>query len=138
MPYEEAAKVLGAWAGPSHEGLKPGELLPLDQAQMTELLAETTARGNKRLESALYAHADSVTRAIFGDDVYCGWPPRANECTRAAPLSESPSRSCKQAQKRALCLCNHMQPPTHPASPLPRPPTAAARQTAASSSSSRF
>ena len=41
------------------------------QAQMTELLAETSLRGNKELEAALYAHADSVTRAIFGDDVYC-------------------------------------------------------------------
>jgi hypothetical protein len=79
MPYEEAAKVLGAWAGPSTAGMAPGTVLPLDQAQMTELLAETTTRGNTRLEAALFAHADSVTRAFFGDDVYCepllGWGP---------------------------------------------------------------
>lgn len=73
MPYEEAARVLGTWAGPSTASLQPGVILPLDQAAMTELLAETTLRGNKELEAALYAHADSVTRAIFGDDVYCGW-----------------------------------------------------------------
>lgn len=75
MPYDQAARVLGAWAGPSTAGLKSGEVLPLDTAQMTEILAETTARGNKELEAALYAHADSVTRAFFGDDVYCGWRP---------------------------------------------------------------
>jgi hypothetical protein len=74
MPYEEASKVLGAWAGPSTAGLAPGAVLPLDQAQMTELLAETTLRGNKQLESALFAHADSVTKAFFGDDVYCELP----------------------------------------------------------------
>jgi hypothetical protein len=72
MPYEEAATVLGSWAGASTANLKTGEVLPLDPAQMTELLAETTLRGNGRLESALFAHADSVTRAFFGDDVYCG------------------------------------------------------------------
>lgn len=71
MPYEEAAKVLGSWVGPSYAEMAPGTVVPLDQSQMTELLAETSLRGNKRLESALFTHADSVTRAFFGDDVYC-------------------------------------------------------------------
>ncbi|KAI8474409.1 MAG: hypothetical protein J3K34DRAFT_518152 [Monoraphidium minutum] len=82
MPYDEAARVLGAWAGPSSAGLKSGEVLPLDQAAMTELLAETTLRGNKGLEAALFAHADSVTRAFFGDDVYYrGIVEFSNVCT---------------------------------------------------------
>lgn len=91
MPYDEAARVLSAWAGPSHAGLRQGEVLPLDQAQMTELLAETTARGNTRLEAALYAHADGVTRAIFGDDVYCE---RAGPHARAHGRSRPVGRPC--------------------------------------------
>lgn len=34
------------------------------------ILEETTNKGNKELEKALFSHADAVTNKFFGDAVY--------------------------------------------------------------------
>ncbi|GAB4823876.1 hypothetical protein N2152v2_010922 [Parachlorella kessleri] len=66
---EEAANVLGTFWGV--DNIKPGAVLDLDVDQMEGLLRATTlGGGNKVLDNALFAHAESVTDRFFGKNVF--------------------------------------------------------------------
>ena len=68
MPPEKAAKTLGTYLGmPS---LEPASVLDLNKDTLTHILEETTIKGNKELEKALFSHADAVTNRFFGPEVY--------------------------------------------------------------------
>jgi len=68
MPPEKAAKTLGTYLG--MPALEPAAVLDLNKDTLTHILEETTIKGNKELEKALFSHADAVTNRFFGPEVY--------------------------------------------------------------------
>jgi hypothetical protein len=68
MPAEAAARVLGSHLGIPH--LAPATELALDQDALTDLLTETSVKGNTQLEKALFSYADAVTTKHFGESIY--------------------------------------------------------------------
>ncbi|KXZ55371.1 hypothetical protein GPECTOR_3g5 [Gonium pectorale] len=67
---EESANVLGNFLGMPKGSLIPGDTLDLDLEQILGILEAVWRRGDKMLERALYAHADSVTKRFCGGAVY--------------------------------------------------------------------
>eukprot|EP00887_Chlorella_sp_A99_P004653 scaffold4.g4653.t1 len=66
---EEATRTLASFWGVAP--FAPGDVLDLDVDQIEGLLAATSrGEGNKALDDALFAHAESVTNRFFGKDVY--------------------------------------------------------------------
>lgn len=72
-----AADRLGAFLGV--RTLRPGDVLDADKDAIERLLRATSVLGDGErvvesldpdLDAALFAHADSVTRRFFGDDIY--------------------------------------------------------------------
>lgn len=72
-----AADRLGAFFG--NITLRPGDVVDADKDAIERLLRATSVLGDgdrvvesldPGLDAALFAHADSVTRRFFGDDIY--------------------------------------------------------------------
>lgn len=68
MTAEQSADVLGKYLGVPN--LEPASVLQLEKDQIHSILEDTTVRGNKHLEKALFSYADAVTTKFFGDSIY--------------------------------------------------------------------
>lgn len=53
-----------------HPSTNPPSPPPHTTPHPTGILEETTNRGNRELEKALFSHADAVTQRFFGEAVY--------------------------------------------------------------------